>query len=351
MKQTIGQLSIGLCLFLTTLVSQGVCQSTPQQVQGTGWQALTTMSPAVAVYGVLEEATSYTWIAWVDASSGSIYFSVYNGATWTPRSVIGASDKSWVAESDASPALAVDYSTGLVWAAWKGKSDGLIFYSTWNGTEWSGEASVSGTGWQAGTSAAPTLTWNEDGIFLAWKGGSTNKIWYTFLQSGAWVQQQTVQGKNSDGSKWTAGTNVAPSFESGNVGDMGLFWEGPSKGRIFFTYMGFSDPVWGPQKYITCPAPGKWTAQTSLTPAAALLGTIDAVFWKSADDNGIYYTNDSGGCWAQPALVGGSDWTSYTSVAPAVASNPSFSSAAILAWQHASDNTIWFLDPQTLTGF
>jgi hypothetical protein len=68
MKQSIGQLSVGLPLFLVSFAYQGFAQSSPQSVAGNGWQALTKTSPTVVIG---QNQTEY--IAWKGANSPDIY--------------------------------------------------------------------------------------------------------------------------------------------------------------------------------------------------------------------------------------------------------------------------------------
>jgi len=92
------RLSISLALWMASFAGQGLAQSVPQQVAGSGWQALTGTAPAVTTDGTLE------YVAWKGATSARIYFSVFNGTEWTTQKAVGGTG--WTAESGASPALA-----------------------------------------------------------------------------------------------------------------------------------------------------------------------------------------------------------------------------------------------------
>ena len=157
MKHSISQFRLGLALVLASLLGQAFAQS-PLTVAGSSWQALTTMAPAVAV----SKTTKY--VAWVGQMDNKIWFSAYDGTSWTKQQV--AEGKGWTALTSSPPALAWDFVNDELWLAWKGNgSNTEIWYSTWDGTSWSKQQVVSGTSpdWTAGTSAAPALAGDGSG--------------------------------------------------------------------------------------------------------------------------------------------------------------------------------------------
>ena len=340
------RLSISLALWMASFAGQGLAQSVPQQVAGSGWQALTGTAPAVTTDGTLE------YVAWKGATSARIYFSVFNGTEWTTQKAVGGTG--WTAESGASPALAWDFKTGEIWLAWKGATSNAIYFSMWNHISWSAQQKVAGSGWDAQTALSPAFAGSDfNGTTLAWKGVTTNKIWYTRWNYPGWTTQQIVQGTTASGS-WIAQTNVAPAVEP--AGLPSIFWKASSSDRIRTSVQ--NPPLWAPQQVIACDNP-KWVAETTVAPAAALFSnsvadtSTDAVFWKDPSDNTIWYTYDGNETQlfcAPPATVSGSGWSAATDVSPATAGALGYSTASILAWKNATDNTIWFLDPTTLRG-
>jgi hypothetical protein len=342
MKHSIGQFTIGLALSLISLASQGLAQSTPQQVKTSSWQLLTTASPAVASDG------TNRYIAWMGLNN-KVYFAVFNGTSWIDHQIVGGSG--WTAETSAAPALAYVSGTA-VWLAWKGVSGNDIWYSIWNGTSWSTQQTVSGSGWAAGTNSPPALVNFFGTVYVMWEGdGSTSSIWYSYYSGGAWSAQETVSG-----SGWTAETNAAPSVITDALGDsyLLLFWKGKS-----------GDSIWGTFGYISSSFNPSWTTQgtesecspsTNAGPAAVSFlnsgGSGDdlAIFWKDSASNTISYSyaSFSSGC----GTVSGSGWSAATNVAPAVAtySDGTVATGSILAWKNASNDTVWFLDPTTLPG-
>jgi hypothetical protein len=363
MKQSIRQLNIGLALFVVIFAYEGWSQSSPQQVAGSGWQALTKTSPAVAIGSNQTE-----YVAWKGANSSSIYFSAFNGSAWTTQQAVGGGTYPhlWSAETTAAPSL---FYNGSLWLAWQAKTGSAVKFSGWNGASWSEPQEVSGTGWTAETTKAPTFDPVSFSAMMAWKRASTTTIWYSQneILAGGW------QGQNSvGGSGWNAETNVAPSLEGDTNNNVPvLYWKGATGNHIWTstgTYCCGEIIIdgWTQQTEISCSSP-KWAAETSASPAASGYWGPDAnapvpwdvVVWKGASSTSLWYTYDRvGGCgWAQQEPLIGSGWSmdAATNVAPALAfacpaCDENTSTVAILAWKNATDNTDWFLNPTTLPG-
>jgi hypothetical protein len=222
MKHLTGQFSIGLALFLISFAGQGLAQSTPQQVKASGWQALTTAGPAVTTGGTNK------YIAWMGLNN-EVYFAVFNGTSWTDHQIVKGSG--WTAETSAAPTLVYVYAND-VWLAWKGKSSNDIWFSIWNGTSWSTQQKVSGSSWTAETSSAPSLALFQNTVYLAWQGdASAEDIWYTYYSGEEeWGTQRRVSG-----SGWTASTSAGPSLNSFPFEEniMYLFWRDKSTGDVW----------------------------------------------------------------------------------------------------------------------
>jgi len=363
MKQAIKQLGIGLGLVLAGLASQGRAQSSPQQVAGNGWQALTKTSPAVAV-GVNQTE----FAAWKGANSKYIYFSMFNGSEWTTQQVVGGGTypNLWSAETTTAPGLTAigggsEYVMALVWVATKGDA---IELSYWDGASWSEPVEVSGTGWTAETKKPPTVNiFTLSAPVIVWKGASSDDLWYTYNTNPGWQEQQIIGG-----SSWTGESNVAPALEGPATDTQAfLYWKGASSNRIWTTQMPGAgiDVTWYPQTEVSCNDP-KWAAETTLSPSAGGYfppknpSAYDVVVWVGASTYDIWYTYDgnTGSCqWAQEQFVSGNDWTmaAQTDVAPSLAFDcgscgNNDSTGAILAWKNAFDDTIWFINPLTLPG-
>jgi hypothetical protein len=329
MKHSIRQFSFGLSLFLVGMAGQGLAQSTPQQVEGSDWQLLTTTSPAVTTGGTNE------FIAWMGLNN-DVYFAEFNGTSWINHQIVGG--PGWTAQTSAAPSLAFVYEND-VWLAWKGLSDNNIWYSIWDGTSWSTQQVVSGSGWTAATNYAPSLVLFQNSVYLTWTGdGTAQDIWFTY-QTGIgnqWGPQQTVSGPG-----WTAQASSAPSIETSETFEYGfiyLFWQEKSSNGIWET-----NGLTYPNSYLISWSDGQFQVGglTDVAPAAVTLGSNLTVFYKESTSNVLSYF-----CAENSGNVSGSGWSAFTNVAPAVAS----STDSILAWKNATDNTVWFMDPTTLPG-
>jgi hypothetical protein len=312
---SIGCMRMGLVLFLGSLVNQGLAQSTPQQVTGSGWQALTKTAPAVATDGVKR------YVAWKGASSNKIWFSTFNGSDWTKQKLVGGSG--WTAATSTAPALT--WHAGQLWVAWKGQSTPTdrVWFSTWNGTSWAQQQVVNGSGWNSETDYAPALGITDNNLTAAWVGASSHEIWYSTWSSSSWETQVELPGSETS----TTPTMLAVPYA------FVWFWNGYSNDNIYFNGTAVSG------------------AETNV-PTANLFFSYPpqneyyALFWKSSSGNSLMYAYDFDSAFGNPQSVGGAE----TNQAPAAASSlgANGNTGSILAWKNATNNTIWFLDPTTL---
>lgn len=166
--------------------------------QATQPQALTNLSPAARYF------KDKLYVAWVGATGNAIFYSAYDGTTWTTQSTIQGP---WgQAKTNQPPALAAI--GGVLYAAWRGDgTTGSIFYSTSSdGTSWSPQASVSGTWGSAATSAAPALGVNRNTLMLVYKGKSNTNVYATTLNSGTWHAPLVVHGASTQFAPAITGT-------------------------------------------------------------------------------------------------------------------------------------------------
>ncbi len=126
---------------------------------------------------------------------------------------------------------------------------------------------------------------HSDQLYITWRGASSNKIWYSTFNGSEFTNQQVVAG-----SDWTAESSAAPTFQQSTA----LFWKGVSK-DIWETPL--PSPSWTTQYQVTCDDPG-FTAETSTSPAATLLFAADGTsnsfiypaFWKGDASKSIWYS-------------------------------------------------------------
>jgi hypothetical protein len=362
MQHRIASVSMGLALFLAGFVCRGLAQT---QVAGSGWQATSTTAPAVAI-----DNSGTKYIAWNEAGSTQILVatSPAGSNSWT---LLGSSEggpgvvggTNWVAGTNVSPSLSYDSQTNQIWLAYKGQSTPTdrIWFSRWTGANWEQQAAViPSAGGTPMTGVAPALGGSAVGysMVLAWKGASTNDIWFSFWDGSNWSQQATVSGTFS-GAEWTAKTTTTPAwvppisalYSSGIQADeMFMFWKGGGSTNIWEG--GYYEGWTGGQVTVSCPTGTQAPAfQTSFAPAAAYTSPAvnglnnPVVFWTNSSGVIVYsYEIEDAPCfWSEPANVPGSE-TVPTNAAPAVAYP--FSSTApyyLVAWKNAaSNNTIWY---------
>jgi serine protease len=170
-----------------------VTTTSPQwSSQSTHPQAGTNTSPALAYYN------GELYAAWEGTSGNAIFYSAYNGTKWTPQATISGT---WgEALTSDPPALAV--ANGVLYAAWTGKGAGNVYYSSFKGKSWSAQAVVRASWGTASTDAAPSLGANGASLFLAYKIKGSTKVSYSSFWHGAWLSPSAVPG---------AATSVGPA--------------------------------------------------------------------------------------------------------------------------------------------
>ena len=366
MNQPMRHLTIGLALFLANFASQGMAQSSPQQVKGINargakWQALTDRGQVAVTTNATTE-----YVAWkVNGSENIQYSTSTDGVTWKTPLVVGGTyqHRAWKAQTQGVPAIMVDNTTGNVWAAWTDPTTSDLFYSTYNGAAWSYRQAVSGQGWTAQnflSGASPALG-GGNGITMTWIGDLNGDVYIYYSNWGypGWSVPQILGNSN-----WTA-TPVPSGFSTPNLtealsGPSAMYWV-DFYGDIYGSAFIFGG--WAPETVISCDS---WTAQTwDDNPPAAANFTLNGggnamLFWVNYAGDGYqlaytYETFDQNGCpWADPATItiapGATNVNIYVGPAVSVGSNLS-----ILAWPQLVGNsetksTVWYLNPLTLPG-
>jgi hypothetical protein len=209
--------------------------------------------------------------------------------------------------SSYAPALATFGST--MYLAWTAPT-GDIFYTTYNGVEWSGTSTqVCGppppappTGCPE-TMAAPALAASGSALYLAWTDTSTGDIDLAMYADGAWTFSFTPA---------VASPGTAPALA---VYDDTLFlaWLPPGSSQIGYeTYSLSSGPPWKVNPY---PAP---TTETAVPPALGVYAWTGSLYlaWTSTTGT-IYYSEWNGSGWVPKGDVTGS----VAQLTPALVSN------------------------------
>ncbi|HEV8064399.1 MAG TPA: S53 family peptidase [Acidimicrobiales bacterium] len=230
--------SVGHTVYVAFTTSNG---TTPSDVFYTTFKNGTEGTAQHLVIDGTAEQTTHTpeivyfqgeyMIIWTAASNGVVESSSLDGGTWTAPLVLGAGK----ALSSAGPAAVV--SGSLLVAAWKGHTTDNVYYSTYNGGSWSSQALVPGasspyepalaaapggagvnfawtttsntmedeiysiTGFAGvsdisnfGTNQAPALTLLGQRLYVSWKGTNTDDVFYSSVVDGDsnWSPELTV---------------------------------------------------------------------------------------------------------------------------------------------------------------
>jgi len=101
------------------------------------------------------------------------------------------------AQSSVGPSLAVFM--GTLYAAWKGPTgDQGLYYAYYDGTEWSSEQEPPGPSYfpsPIGSSVGPSLAEFNGKLYAMWKGtNGDHRLWYASYDGAEWSKQATVPG-------------------------------------------------------------------------------------------------------------------------------------------------------------
>jgi hypothetical protein len=146
-----------------------------------------------------------------------LFYSSFDGTAWSGEQPMGA----W-ANSSTVPSLAVF--NGRLFAAWKGvEGDNAMWVSSFDGTQWSG--AQKGIGFA--TSDGPTLAVFNGSLFGAHTGEpGDNRMWYSRFDGNTWSPEHSGIG---------TGTSSGPSLAAFN-GRLFAAWKGvPNDTRMFYS--------------------------------------------------------------------------------------------------------------------
>jgi hypothetical protein len=154
--------------------------------QATHPQADTNLSPALTYFN------GKLYAAWVGTSGNAVFYSVYDGTSWTPQAAVQGS---WgQALTSNRPALVV--ANGSLYVVWTGDTTaGRLWYSTTtDGSTWSPQATISGTWGTATSDDSPAAGVEGKIVLVAYKGHSNTNVYLTSLNAGAWQAPSAVPG-------------------------------------------------------------------------------------------------------------------------------------------------------------
>jgi kumamolisin len=207
-----------------------------------------------------------------------LWYTTFNGSTWTPQQTIGGS-------SSVGPSLAV--LGGKLYAAWKGMlDDERLWYSSFDGTTWAPQQQVPHLG---GSGVGPAAAVFDGKLYLVWKGiGEDHRIFYITFDGTTWSDQQdTGVGGTSD----MVGLAVYNN-------QLHMAWKGiPGDQRLW--HSSWNGTTWAPQQQIP-------NVLSSVGPQICAFGNDLYATWKGAGgDERIWYTTFNGTTWGAQQVVAG----------------------------------------------
>jgi hypothetical protein len=219
----------------------------------------TSRSPALA------EFNGKLYMAWKGAGNDfKIYWSTFNGTQWSAQQVL--SDRG----TNTSPALAEFtynkegksykklYMAWTGFAGWKEEETRNIYWSTFDGTQWSAQQKVLEYEGAEATIASPALAEFNGKLYMAWTGYfSSNVKWSTFdgtvpaKPRSPWSAQQSIDSS-------ILGLTISPALAKFD-GKLYMTWVGPEHNpRIYWSV--FDGTQWSAQQSAD-------SFQTSASPA------------------------------------------------------------------------------------
>lgn len=212
------------------------------------------------------------WSLWNGARNDGIFFSTFDGSSWTGQDSIS------FYFSDKGPATAVY--DNKIFVAWKTRGSSQILNGRFNGFHFTDPAHVPGIA----TNNRPSLAAFDGKLFMAWNGVRNDGIFYaTFQESTGWSSQAKIPGSKSD----KAPTLVV--FE----GKLMAAWKKYDDNNIEWSQ--FDGVNWTPlrraSRFGTSSAPTLATYRDLHNPQKEGL----YLTWKGGDDNNIWWAHFDGG--------------------------------------------------------
>ena len=174
------------------------------KIGGQGFLPLTSPSAVVLPGTAANDSTLYLF--WNGAGYDGIFFSTFDGTNWTKQSTVGQIS---VAESTSPYATVFQ---GLVYLFWNGSGNDGTWYSTTKNTDWAVQTSVRAQittmSFLSGTSPTALVLGDDYSLRLFWvgSGGSDQGAWYSDFNGTTWTSQRNM-GQDIGGQELLASTN------------------------------------------------------------------------------------------------------------------------------------------------
>ena len=205
----------------------------------------------------------------------------------------------------------------LLYAVWKGViGDDGLWFSSFDGTNWSAQQKIPGVA----SSVGPSLAVFEGKLYAAWKGaGNDQSLWYAWFDGTNWSAQQQIP---------RVASSIGPSLAVFG-GQLYAAWKGWYDDQSLW-YVSFDGTNWSAQQ----PIPG---VSSSIGPSLAVLGSKLYAAWKGQyDDQRLWFASFDGTNWSAQEPIPGV----ASSIGPSLAT---FGGRLYAAWKGASkDQSLWY---------
>jgi hypothetical protein len=255
----------------------------------------------------LEAFNGLLYAAWSgDSSPSHIWYSAFNGASWTPQKTIPSA---LTIEIDQASHIAMAVYNGDLYVTYAGRSGPAhyVWYTAFNGTTWTAQSKV------------PSAFTNGDGLglapyggklYLAYQGQSGKRDWYAAFNGTTWTASAPIPGAVVD-------TNGAALTAYGS--DLFASW-GTSTGDP--TYAAFNGSAWTSPQRIPSVVGG-----TDFSLAVSNSFMYD--MWDNYNTGDIDYAFYNGTNWSSQIVIPSSSSAS----GPALAA---FGASLVAAWDALS---------------
>jgi len=264
------------------------------------------------------------YLFWNGAGGDGIWYSVFDGTNWSPQANIGIGG---IKEETTPTAV---FFNNAIYLFWCGSGDDGIWFCSFNGSSWTGQNHIGGTGFLAGTSPSATVANNT--LYVVWNGSGNDGMFYAATTDGqTFGAQQSV----SVGNLYNKSSPCAVSLN--NV--MYLFWNGSGDNHIYYCYLNgngtFSQQMSMPNGSLL----------NNSSPSVINYNNLLYAFWNGCGNDGIWYSTFDGITWSNQisiktilnGVMGVMDNTS-----PNACLGPN--DMAFLFWNGAGGDGIWYCD-------
>lgn len=283
---------------------------------------------------IVADSNGKVHTVWMDAPNGwgssttSLIHSFWNGDVWSTPSAI------FTGNFHELPSLATDTSGNvhLTWDADTNPNAWQIYYSKYNGTSWSAAVAISGA-------TAGDVAWDSE---ITIDSSGNPHVAYTFIPSGTVGNQRFTYYTRFNGTSWTTPVNITesgtfhqfPTLDGDNTGKVHTIWKSTAADNSTYQIV---HRVWSGGTFGATFVPSGTVIEINdAEPRVTADSANNAhVVWEEritgTDDYNIKYSKWNGTSWASPFLIS-SVGQETTQGVPSVAILPSTIDDVLVGW-------------------